>query len=93
MIAAWRREWHAGTGGQTDPTFPFGFVQLSTWGNPNMPFGSKGNEQGVPIVRFGQTANFGYVPNPKMPCVSLVKRLLSEELIMLGTDLVDAFIA
>ena len=29
MIAAWRKAWHAGTNGETDSAFPFGFVQLS----------------------------------------------------------------
>ena len=28
MIEGWRELWSAGTGGQTDSTFPFGFVQL-----------------------------------------------------------------
>lgn len=42
-------------------------VQLSVWGKPNVPFGTKGSEDGVPVVRWGQTANVGYVPNPTMP--------------------------
>ena len=67
MIAAWRRAWHAGTAGQTDELFPFGFVQLSTWGKPNIPLGAEGSEAGVPVVRWAQTANVGYVPNPAMP--------------------------
>ena len=33
MIADWRKQWHAGTGGETDATFPFGFVQLNSVGN------------------------------------------------------------
>ena len=28
MINDWRDKWHQGTGGQTDPMFPFGFVQV-----------------------------------------------------------------
>ena len=28
MINDWRDKWHHGTGGQTDPMFPFGFVQV-----------------------------------------------------------------
>jgi sialate O-acetylesterase len=70
MIAAWRRAWHAATAGQTDEVFPFGFVQLSTWGSPALrvgTFGTKGSNDGVPIVRWAQTANFGYVPNEIMP--------------------------
>ena len=31
MIASWRAAWAANTAGATDPTFPFGFVQLGTW--------------------------------------------------------------
>jgi sialate O-acetylesterase len=34
MIGAWRAAWHAGTLGETDDDFPFGFVQLSSWGDP-----------------------------------------------------------
>lgn len=70
MIAAWRRAWHAGTAGQTSELFPFGFVQLSTWGSPTLgvgTFGTEGSNDGVPVVRWAQTANFGYVPNDKMP--------------------------
>ena len=29
MINDWRDKWHDGTGGQTDPVFPFGFVQVT----------------------------------------------------------------
>eukprot|EP01051_Picozoa_sp_SAG22_P005109 SAG22_NODE_295_length_12850_cov_9.179202_8_plen_309_part_00 len=67
MIGAWRRAWAKGTDGQTDSLFPFGFVQLSAWGTPNIPLGAKGSNAAVPVVRFGQTANFGFVPNRKMP--------------------------
>lgn len=68
MIKAWRGAWHAGTGGQTEPLFPFGFVQLSAWGNPQNPTPCEDVKGcSVSVVRFGQTANYGYVPNPAMP--------------------------
>ena len=35
MIGAWRKAWHANTQGETDLLFPFGFVQLSSWGQPS----------------------------------------------------------
>ena len=28
MINDWREKWYQGTAGQTDPMFPFGFVQV-----------------------------------------------------------------
>jgi len=28
MIQAWRNVWHTRTNGTTDPSFPFGFVQV-----------------------------------------------------------------
>ena len=28
MISDWRSKFHIGTKGETDPTFPFGFVQV-----------------------------------------------------------------
>ncbi|XP_078687714.1 sialate O-acetylesterase-like [Branchiostoma floridae x Branchiostoma belcheri] len=59
MIDSWRDSWYQGTGGQTDPTFPFGFMQISG----NVP-GS--TDLGYPEIRWHQTADFGYVPNPKM---------------------------
>jgi sialate O-acetylesterase len=66
MVAAWRAAWHAGTDGVTDPEFPFGFVQLSVWGNPaNPPVVG----EPIAVVRWGQTANYGYVPNPVLPNV------------------------
>jgi sialate O-acetylesterase len=30
MIEAWRNVWHTRTNATTDPTFPFGFVQVSS---------------------------------------------------------------
>ncbi|XP_044137907.1 sialate O-acetylesterase [Bufo gargarizans] len=60
LIQDWRRSFHEGSMGQTDPNFPFGFVQLSTWQKtpPNDNF---------PVIRWHQTADYGYAPNPKMP--------------------------
>ncbi|XP_078688520.1 sialate O-acetylesterase-like isoform X2 [Branchiostoma floridae x Branchiostoma belcheri] len=62
MIDSWRKEWHTGTGGQTDRHFPFGFVQIST----STP-GAMG--MSYPAIRWHQTADYGYVPNPVMPNV------------------------
>eukprot|EP00040_Diaphanoeca_grandis_P014171 m.71704 g.71704 ORF g.71704 m.71704 type:complete len:647 (-) comp24383_c0_seq2:239-2179(-) len=64
MISAWRSAWFSNTQGMTDPEFPFGFVQLSVWGNPSKPDFDNDN---VATVRYGQTGNYGYVPNAKMP--------------------------
>jgi sialate O-acetylesterase len=66
MIQSWRDAWHKGTLGEASLTFPFGFVQLSNWGNASNP-----PVPGEPtaVVRWGQTAGYGYVPNPKLPKV------------------------
>jgi hypothetical protein len=37
MMDEWRREWHAGTGGGTDPNFPIGFVQIGPLGGTAGP--------------------------------------------------------
>ena len=66
MIAAWRKAWSVGTGGQTDPQFAFGFVQLSVWGDPHDP---PTPGEYVAQVRWGQTADAGYVPNARLPNV------------------------
>lgn len=60
LIQDWRRSFHEGSLGQTDPNFPFGFVQLSTY------LKSQPNDN-YPVIRWHQTADYGYAPNPKMP--------------------------
>jgi sialate O-acetylesterase len=58
MIADWRSKWHHGSMGQTAADFPFGFVNLAPWKNPNNAPAS---------VRWAQTAGYGTVPNERMP--------------------------
>ncbi|XP_070577327.1 LOW QUALITY PROTEIN: sialate O-acetylesterase-like [Ptychodera flava] len=63
MIEDWRDKFYIGTDKQTDQQFPFGFVQISS---------VQGNEtliNGYPTIRWHQTADYGYVPNKKMPNV------------------------
>ncbi|XP_003728359.2 sialate O-acetylesterase isoform X1 [Strongylocentrotus purpuratus] len=61
MIVSWRKQWYSGTGGVMNPQFPFGFVQLCNSEHPgNANFTS---------LRWHQTADYGYVPNPLMPDV------------------------
>lgn len=62
MISDWRAKFHAGSGGQTDAMFPFGFVQLA----PNRELDVL---SGLALVRWQQTANVGYVPNSILPKV------------------------
>ncbi|XP_051254303.1 sialate O-acetylesterase isoform X2 [Dicentrarchus labrax] len=59
MIDDWRMAFHQGSGGKTAHDFPFGFVQLSTY--------QKGStDYGFPNIRWHQTADTGFVPNPRM---------------------------
>ncbi|KAL1256669.1 hypothetical protein QQF64_012214 [Cirrhinus molitorella] len=59
MIDDWRMAFHKGSGGQTAPDFPFGFVQLST--------NHKNNSQdGFREIRWHQTADYGFAPNARM---------------------------
>ncbi|KAJ6658674.1 hypothetical protein lerEdw1_019834 [Lerista edwardsae] len=60
LIEDWRKTFHDGSAGQTKRFFPFGFVQLST---------GQHEETGdsYPRIRWHQTADFGFVPNKKMP--------------------------
>ncbi|RUS78410.1 hypothetical protein EGW08_013824 [Elysia chlorotica] len=60
MIDDWRSKFHSVSKGQTNDTFPFGFVQLAT----NSPDPSK--SFGFPDIRWHQTADYGYVPNERM---------------------------
>lgn len=73
LIASWRAHWHSATEGLTDPRMPFGFVQLSTWADhANNTCGDRRTRADaiscdVAVVRWGQTANIGRVPNTRMP--------------------------
>ncbi|XP_010076573.1 PREDICTED: sialate O-acetylesterase, partial [Pterocles gutturalis] len=60
LAADWRRAFHAGSAGQTEPLLPFGFVQLST-------YRWRSRDDAFPRLRWHQTADLGTVPNPKLP--------------------------
>ncbi|XP_034459258.1 sialate O-acetylesterase [Hippoglossus hippoglossus] len=60
MIDDWRMAFHQGSGGQTAADFPFGFVQLSTYLKTS-------TSDAFPNIRWHQTADVGFVPNPRMP--------------------------
>ncbi|XP_036392176.1 sialate O-acetylesterase-like isoform X1 [Megalops cyprinoides] len=59
MIDDWRMSFHEGSGGQTPPDFPFGFVQLCTREKNS-------TDESFPNVRWHQTADYGFAPNPCM---------------------------
>ncbi|XP_041098404.1 sialate O-acetylesterase [Polyodon spathula] len=59
MIDDWRLSFHQGSAGQTSAVFPFGFVQISTYNQ-----GSQSDA--FPRLRWHQTADFGFAPNPRM---------------------------
>uniref|UniRef100_A0A8C6R1K0 Sialate O-acetylesterase n=1 Tax=Nannospalax galili TaxID=1026970 RepID=A0A8C6R1K0_NANGA len=61
LIEDWRETFHHGSQGQTERFFPFGFVQLSSYWSVNK------SDYGFPQIRWHQTADFGFVPNLKMP--------------------------
>ena len=63
MIDDWRAKWYNSTQHNTDPMFPFGFVQLSSVGNDT------GSKLYFPSLRWDQTAQFGYVPNARQKSV------------------------
>eukprot|EP01084_Bolivina_argentea_P188213 324055_1 len=67
MIADWRLKWSQNS--NTSINFPFGYVHLSTWGDStaNKTCGNNIECQYAAIVRWAQSANYGYVPNPIMP--------------------------
>ena len=54
MIQAWRQLWHTNTRAQTDLLFPFGFVQLSSWGDPVNDPPTTGVDSSVATVRWAQ---------------------------------------
>ncbi|KAK2176658.1 hypothetical protein NP493_649g01057 [Ridgeia piscesae] len=60
MVTSWRQKLYDGTNGATDLTFPFGFVQLGA----NRP--GDHLTYGYTDIRWRQTANYGFVPNPHL---------------------------
>ena len=56
LIDSWRTEFSSKS--FTSPLAPFGFVQLSTI--------KYGHDNTYPLLRQHQTADYGYVPNPRM---------------------------
>ncbi|NWR09783.1 SIAE acetylesterase, partial [Paradoxornis webbianus] len=60
LIADWRRAFHTGSAGQTEPLLPFGFVQLSTYRH-------RSADDSFARLRWHQTADLGVVPNARMP--------------------------
>ncbi|XP_052802059.1 sialate O-acetylesterase-like [Mya arenaria] len=62
MIEDWRAKFHAKSHSQTSNQFPFGFVQLA-------PFRNGSSSLGFSEIRWAQTANYGYVPNPSLSAV------------------------
>eukprot|EP01084_Bolivina_argentea_P254229 427372_1 len=71
LINSWRKYWHSMS--DTDALFPFGLVQLSTWDdNTQNATCTSANQTDsddcydVAIVRWGQSGNYGYLPNKIM---------------------------
>eukprot|EP01084_Bolivina_argentea_P089148 160913_1 len=69
MISDWRLKWSIRS--ETSNNFPFGFVQISVWDDHNNNTCGNTFSQciGVPIVRWAQTGNLGYLPNAELPNV------------------------
>jgi len=66
MIEAWRAEFSKNS--PTSDTAPFGFVQLAPWRPDTM-------DAGFPVIRWHQTADYGYVPNERMEKVFMSSAL------------------
>lgn len=59
MVSQWRRQWLSGTQGMgSSPSFPVGVVQIGP---------DTGTDADSWAIRQGQTADYGYMPNPKQP--------------------------
>merc|ERR1711971_1007899 len=70
MIDAWRQTWAERSG--TDPDFPVGVVQVGPWKNPPAV-----RDEGslFPLIRWHQTLDFGYLPNPEQERMFLAMSL------------------
>ena len=67
MIDDWRELFSSNS--NTAPDAPFGFVQLATASNPNSV------QAGWPLIRWHQTADYGYVPNDRLQNVFMASAL------------------
>ena len=79
MVKSWRELWANNTQSATDPEFPFGWVQLNSFGQPDGPRGHAGSQAsslrngtedplgawapGFPSIRWAQTQSLALVPN------------------------------
>ena len=61
MISEWRKLWSNSwsNGVITSSSFPFGFMQLG-------PVQPDNKSPGFPVIRWHQTADYGFVPNEIM---------------------------
>ncbi|XP_076444485.1 sialate O-acetylesterase-like [Babylonia areolata] len=60
LVQEWRRQFHQESLQQTSLDFPFGYVQLADTTNVTYV-------GGFPALRWAQTANHGFSPNPDLP--------------------------
>ena len=65
MITEWRKLWSTFT--PTSDSFPFGFMQLG-------PVKPDNKSPGFPVIRWHQTADYGFVPNEIMEVSIQVRR-------------------
>ncbi len=69
LVEDWRERWSERS--DTSPNFPFGIVQIPPFGKKEMtPSAICGNNEkcAAPgLLRWSQTAKYGYLPNPKLP--------------------------
>ena len=70
FVATWRARSAAVSGTAADA--PFFIVQLGPWGPEGRTCDGSIECESAPMLRLGQTANFGYLPNSKLPNTFLV---------------------
>ncbi len=66
MLRNWREKWSLKS--DTSSLFPFGIVQIAPSGN--IEGGTCGNNDNCAmsgLLRWSQTAKYGYLPNPSLP--------------------------
>ncbi|KAK7478873.1 hypothetical protein BaRGS_00029854 [Batillaria attramentaria] len=60
LVREWRKQFNSHSMGETRADFPFGYVQLAGYRDDD-------SVGGFPALRWSQTANHGYSPNPDLP--------------------------
>lgn len=78
LVRTWRARWAEDSRGATGGDLPFGFVQLAS----NRE--DKAGDPAFPLIRWRQTADYGFAPNHKLPVRFTVYAIMKKAMTVLS---------